>query len=313
MKIVVTGALGHIGSRLIRDMPAFFPGVEIIMLDNMMTQRYCSLFNLPKEGNYRFIEADVRAVDLQPIFSGADTVVHLAALTDASRSFDQPEEMEMINFAATKRVAEACAQEGVALIHASSTSIYGTHKDQIDEACGMEDINPQSPYAETKLKEELFVADLCKNGELEAMTFRFGTIFGKSQGMRFHTAVNKFCWQAVMRQPLTVWETAYHQRRPYLDLGDAVRAISFIIKNNLFDGKVYNAVTVNATVCEVIDQIRLLIPEVTVTFVESRIMNQLSYMVLNTRLLKSGFQMQGDLGDSVASTVNLIKNAKQGC
>ena len=36
-KIVVTGALGHIGSRLIRALPERFPGVEIIMLDNMAT------------------------------------------------------------------------------------------------------------------------------------------------------------------------------------------------------------------------------------------------------------------------------------
>ena len=34
--------------------------------------------------------------------------------------------------------------------------------------------------------------------------------------MRFHTAVNKSCWQAVMGQPLTVWETAYGQKRTYL-------------------------------------------------------------------------------------------------
>ena len=57
MKIVVAGALGHIGSRLVRDLPFSFPGSEIVMVDNMMTQRYCSLFNLPKEGSYRFIEA----------------------------------------------------------------------------------------------------------------------------------------------------------------------------------------------------------------------------------------------------------------
>ncbi|MCP4185049.1 MAG: SDR family NAD-dependent epimerase/dehydratase, partial [Hyphomicrobiales bacterium] len=49
MKIVVTGALGHIGSRLARQIPATFPGAEIVLIDNMATQRYCSLFNLPDE------------------------------------------------------------------------------------------------------------------------------------------------------------------------------------------------------------------------------------------------------------------------
>ena len=63
MKLVVTGALGHIGSALIRQLPLHFPGAEIVMLDNMMTQRYGSLFNLPAVGRYQFVEADVRSAE----------------------------------------------------------------------------------------------------------------------------------------------------------------------------------------------------------------------------------------------------------
>ena len=87
MKIVVTGALGHIGSALIRQLPLHFPDAEIVMVDNMMTQRYASLFDLPAVGRYQFIEADVRSVDLRPLIEGAHVVVHLAAITDAAGSF----------------------------------------------------------------------------------------------------------------------------------------------------------------------------------------------------------------------------------
>ncbi len=309
MKIIVTGALGHIGSRMIRELPNHFDDVEIVMIDNMKTQRYASLFNLPDTARYHFIEGDVTSMELGSLFSGADVVVHLAALTDAAASFDQPEEMERVNFTATRRVAEACADTGTPMIHASSTSVYGTSKDTVDETCGDEDIKPQSPYAEAKRNEEILIADMCKSSELHAMSFRFGTIFGTSPGMRFHTAVNKFCWQSVMGQPLTVWKTAYEQKRPYLDLGDAVRAVAFVIENRLFDGQVYNVVTVNATVHEVVDQIRLLVPATTVALVDSKIMNQLSYRVLNTRLNAQGFEMKGDLGIAVAETLESLKNA----
>ena len=54
MKIVITGAVGHIGSFLIRDLAIHFPGVNIVMIDNMMTQRFSSLFNLPKTDKFRF-------------------------------------------------------------------------------------------------------------------------------------------------------------------------------------------------------------------------------------------------------------------
>ena len=64
MKIVVTGALGHIGSRLIRDLPKHFPDCEIIMVDNIMTQRFSSLFNLPALGNYKFVEDDITQINL---------------------------------------------------------------------------------------------------------------------------------------------------------------------------------------------------------------------------------------------------------
>ena len=55
MKIIVTGAIGHIGSYIIRDLGVFFPKSEILMIDNMMTQRFPSLFNLPSSANYTFI------------------------------------------------------------------------------------------------------------------------------------------------------------------------------------------------------------------------------------------------------------------
>ena len=83
-KIVIAGALGHIGSKVIHRMPELFPGSQIVMIDNMLTQRYCSLFNLPEQGNYKFIEADVLDLNLVDIFKNADVVMQFAAITDAA-------------------------------------------------------------------------------------------------------------------------------------------------------------------------------------------------------------------------------------
>lgn len=308
MKAVVTGGLGHIGSRLIRELPGFFPSIEITIIDNLATQRYVSLFDLPSAGTYQFVEDDVTKIDLKPIFTGADVIIHLAALTDPGASFDHPEAMELVNFAATKCVAEACAAVGVPLIHASSTSVYGTNNATVDEDCRPEDISPQSPYAEIKRKEELLVESMCRSGGLKAMSFRFGTIFGVSPGMRFHTAVNKFCWQAAMGRPLTIWKTAYEQKRPYLDLSDATRAIAFVIQNRLFDGCIYNAVSINESVAGVVDSIRDHIPDISIAMVENRIMNTLSYDVLNTRFDQHGFFFTGNLAIAVKSTLDLLGN-----
>jgi UDP-glucose 4-epimerase len=308
VKIVVTGPLGHIGSALIRALPDHFAGAEIVLVDNMATQRYASLFNLPSAGRYSFHEADVREIDLRPLFAGAHTVVHLAATTDAAGSVQNAAATEANNYNATAKVAAACAETGGRLIHVSSTSVYGTQDETVSEDCAPEALKPQSPYAESKLKEENLVRSLHNSG-LNAIVCRFGTIFGSSPGMRFHTAVNKFCWQAVMRQPLTVWRTAYNQKRPYLDLTDAIRAIAFIIGGELFDGRVYNVLTLNATVRDIVETIGKFLPDVATTFIDSPIMNQLSYEVSSERFADQGFAFAGDLQRGIESTISLLHAA----
>lgn len=309
MKIIVTGAIGHIGSYLIRDLVVQFPGAEIVMIDNMLTQRFPSLFNLPVIGNYRFIEADVTRIDLVPLLSDAHVLIHLAAITDAAGSFDKADLLEANNYQATMRVAEACAQTGTRLIALSSTSVYGTQKEVVAEDCTPEELKPQSPYAMTKLKEEQLLTRLCAEGSLKAISCRFGTIFGISPGMRFHTAVNKFCWQAAMGLPITVWSTAYDQKRPYLDLVDAARAIAFIIRKDIFDGCIYNVLTHNATVHEVVDNIREFVPNLKVDFVDSKIMNQLSYEVSCERFKSKGFIFAGNLQRAIGETIGLLRQA----
>jgi UDP-glucose 4-epimerase len=305
MKIAVTGALGHIGSHVVRDLPLRLPVTELVMIDNLMTNRVCSLFNLPSIGRYRFIEADVSKADLRPVFAGAHVVVHLAAITDAAGTLDKAELVEANNYQGTRKVAEACIETGAPLITLSSTSVYGTQKTEVAEDCPPEDLKPQSPYAATKIAEEVLVRDLAARG-LRAVIFRFGTIFGVSPGMRFHTSVNKFCWQAVMGQPLTVWRTAYDQKRPYLDLSDAGRAFAFAISENLFDGDIYNVLTFNATVRQLVDTIRSFVPALRLTTVDSPLMNQFSYEVSSAKLRGKGFAFCGDLRRGIGDTISLL-------
>ena len=64
MKIVILGALGHIGSSLIRVIPSLIDTTEIILVDNFRTQRYCSLFDLDKSLSYQFYNRDIVSDDM---------------------------------------------------------------------------------------------------------------------------------------------------------------------------------------------------------------------------------------------------------
>jgi len=305
MKIIVTGACGHIGSKLIRTLPRKIPNCKIVMIDNLMTQRYCSLFNLPSKGNYEFIEGDITKINLEKILNHCSHVIHLAAITDAASSFGKEKEVYKNNYEGTKRLSILCKKKKIKFLLISSTSVYGTQKNLISEDCSDNDLKPQSPYAYCKLKEEKLIQHQIQNG-LKASIFRFGTIFGVSPGIRFHTAVNKFCWQAAHGEAVTVWKTAYYQKRPYLALEDAIRAIIYFIKSDKTKGEIYNVLTCNKSVFEIIKFIKKYQKKAKIKFVSNRIMNQLSYEVSNHKIEKTGFKFSGNMKQEIKKTLNSI-------
>ena len=310
MKLLITGPLGHIGSKFIHSIK---PGEydQVILLDNLLTQRYCSLFNLPKGVPFQFVEADVCTADLEALFKGVDVVIHFAAITDAANSFDNADKVEQVNFEGTERVARACVANDCRMFFFSTTSVYGTQETLVDENCSAEELKPQSPYAASKLKAEQLLQELGQSEGLKFVACRFGTIFGTSIGMRFHTAINKFCWQACVGQPITVWRTALNQKRPYLDLSDAIRAIDFIIKTDRFDGQVYNVLTDNTTVGEIVNTIQMHVPDARLEYVDARVMNQLSYEVSSEKFKSLGFEFNGSVAQGIQETIELIRGVRQ--
>ncbi len=267
MRIVVTGALGHIGSALIRYLPLELPGVDIVMIDNLRTQRYCSLFNLV--GNYSFIEADARTA----VIPDCDVVVHLAALTEPHADLDWT-----YNLWLTRNVVRQAER----IIFPSTASVLLKPF-------------PHTAYAGMKAKEEAIVREVRHHTIL-----RLGNIFGPSPGMRFHTVVSKFCWQAAIGQSLSIWRTALEQRRPYLDLIDVCRAICFVIRDKVYG--VYNLVTETKTASDVVAAIEKSIP-VRLNVIEREGDGASQDMKSNLK----GFEYTGSLQRGIDATLDLIR------
>ena len=304
MNLLITGGLGHIGSSLIRDLE-LPQNSNIFICDSLLTQRYSSLFAISKNRNLRFFEMKSQEITSKFLADhDISSVVHLAAITDAAGSFGREEELFKNNFGGTQHLINSCGEMNIPLIFPSTTSVYGSNEDLVTE----ESItNPQSPYAECKLQEEESLLSASKQG-LRFVILRFGTIHGVSQGMRFHTAVNKFCFQAVLGEPITVWKTALNQKRPYLALSDANRAIRYALDLDLFDGQKYNVLTANHSVSEIISEIeQILKNDLRIDLVETRIMNQLSYEVSNEKFRKLGFTFKGSLRSDLTETVDLLR------
>lgn len=300
-KVLITGACGHIGSRLLMDLGQNY---DLILLDNLSTQRYASLFGLGDDA--RFILGDVCQPDWKTWLKGVYAVVHLAAATDAAESHKDEEKYMTTNYVATQRLADACAEMGVKLFFPSTTSVYGSQDSVVDETCT--ELKPQSPYAESKLAAEEYIRGI---KGLQYVIARFGTIYGWSMGMRFHTAVNLFLWQAITNQPITIWKTAMDQKRPYLYLGDACRFIEHCLQTKFWNGETYNVVTGNHTPAEILKVLEKELGKLNIKQVDSPIMNQLSYEVTGDKAASFGFVPYGELRVGIEETLFRLWHTNQ--
>lgn len=306
MKLLITGACGHIGSFIIDQVNKIKKIKEVLLIDNFNSHRYSTLFNLNKNRKFSFYNLDLSRFSLEK-FKKVDYVIHCASMTNAQGSFSVKNEMFRNNISCMKNVLNYCIKNKSKLIHISSTSVYGKQVKIVNED-DQSLLKPQSPYAEIKLLEEKM---LNKNKKkINFMTFRFGTIAGVSKGMRFHTAINKFCFNAALNEKIHIYKTAYKQYRPYLSLKDAFKVFKFCIDKNIFNNQVYNALSGNFTVKEIIQMIKKYKKKTSIKFVKTEIMNQLSYHVDNKKLNNLGLRLSSPIEKDIKDTIRLLSGLK---
>lgn len=301
MNVLITGGAGYIGSQLIRDAAHIFEKVTI--LDNMSRECYHSLMDLPSTCEYELIQGDIRDPKVvEKAVEYADTVVHLAALTNAPESFERRDETREINYEGSLNILESCIKYNVGkLIYASTTSVYGQTQGTVDET---HTCNPVSPYALYKLQAEQDILLRARKNEINAVALRLATVYGYSPGIRFHTVLNKFVFSACTGMPLTIYGTG-EQKRPFLHVKDASRALLFCVEKEL-GNDVYNVVGSNASVNEIVECIQKKYPDVKAIHVEREILNQISYSVDASKIEKRGFKPEYSITTEIEELMMLF-------
>ena len=305
MKILITGCLGHIGTYVLENIEKLGKFSKIILVDDLKRNKINNLLFIKNNLiNSKFIDTDLSKTNSYKKIDNADLVLHFASMTDAEGSIKLRKEIYRNNLKVFDNILLYMKKnKNAKLIHISSTSVYGKSSGLVDES----EINllPQTPYAEIKLIEEKLIRN--KLPSKRYVTLRFGTIAGLSRGIRFHTAVNKFCLNAILKLPIPVWKNAYNQFRPYLSLSDALRSMNFIIKKNLFDGLIYNVLSNNFRVRDILAIIKKKQP-IHLNFINSKIINQNSYKVSNKSFKKKGFRFKVTLNQEILITLKKLYN-----
>ena len=303
MKILITGGLGHIGSYLLENIGKIKFIKKIYIIDNLSTNRYCSLFNLPKTNKkIYFYQNDLSLKNALKNFKKVDVVLNLASLTDAEDSLKIKNKIYRNNLGIFDNILRYCKKNSSKLIHISSTSVYGEQRGLVDENC--KKLKPKSPYAEIKVKEE----NILKKNKIRFVSYRFGTISGVSKGMRFHTAINKFCLYSVLGKPLPIWKSMMNKPRPYLSLRDAFKVIKFTIENNFFNNETFNILSENLTLKKIIGYFKKYKKTIKIKYEKSKLVNQYSYRVSNEKFTRKALLLKSNIYHDIKFTLKMFRN-----
>jgi UDP-N-acetylglucosamine 4-epimerase len=180
-KILVTGGAGFIGSNLCEHLVK--TGHEVICLDNFSTGHMSNIQDLlDNHGDkFKLIEGDIRNFETcLRASSGIDAILHEAALGSIPRSINDPITTNEVNIGGFLNMLVAARDLKVKrFVFAASSSTYGDNKDlpKIEENIG----KPMSPYALTKLVDELYADVFAKTYNMEYIGLRYFNVFGRRQ------------------------------------------------------------------------------------------------------------------------------------
>lgn len=187
MRVLVTGAVGFIGSNLVEAL--LQRGDEVVGFDNFdpyydperKRRTAAELASRPDGKRFTLIEADLRdatAVTEAIAAHRPDAVAHLAGLAGVRASIGQALVYEAVNVLGSLHLLEACRTHGVErFVFASTSSVYGNTKtipfvetDPCDR--------PLAPYPATKRSVELQGHSYHNLHGLQFTALRFFTVYG---------------------------------------------------------------------------------------------------------------------------------------
>ncbi len=178
-KVLVTGGAGFIGSNLCESL--LEAGAHVVCLDNLSTGKVDNIQDFLNDNKFVFIEGDI--CDLQTCeksTSNVDYVLHHAALGSVSRSIVDPIQTNQANVNGFLNMLTASRNNKIhRFIFASSSSVYGDSKilPKVETKIG----DTISPYASTKLMNELYANNFSQHYNLDFIGFRYFNVFGKKQ------------------------------------------------------------------------------------------------------------------------------------
>ena len=275
---LVTGGAGFIGSHLVEHL--LRAGQDVVTLDNFATGHRRNLEEVEAavgpdaRDRHRFIEGDIRdPAACREACAGVTYVLHQAALGSVPRSIEHPADSHASNVTGFLNMLVAARDAGVQrFVYASSSSVYGDHPGlpKVEAETG----EVLSPYAATKLANEIYARVFLRSYGLDTVGLRYFNVFGPRQDPNGPYAAVIPKWVEALLRHDTVWINGDGETtRDFCYVANAVQANlrAAIAADDAVAGEVFNvAVHDQTSLNELFSTLRSLLTATDSTIAQSQ-------------------------------------------
>jgi UDP-N-acetylglucosamine/UDP-N-acetyl-alpha-D-glucosaminouronate 4-epimerase len=178
---LVTGGAGFIGSNLVSYLLKY-GAKKVRVLDDLSTGFAKNLIEFENNPHFEFMEGDIRDLEIcKKAMEGIDYVSHQAALGSVPRSIDDPITSNEVNVSGFLNMLLAQKESPTVkrMVYAASSSTYGDSEElpKKEDRIG----RPLSPYAVTKLVNELYADVFYRTYGTKTIGLRYFNVFGPKQ------------------------------------------------------------------------------------------------------------------------------------
>lgn len=240
-KILVTGGAGFIGSNLCETLLEL--GAFVTCLDNFSTGKRENIEVFISHPNFSLIEGDIRDLGIcKTACTKQDFVLHEAALGSVPRSLNDPIVSNEVNVGGFLNMLVAARDEGIKrFVYAASSSTYGDSKalPKVEDKIG----KPLSPYAVTKLVNELYADVFKKSYDFDTIGLRYFNVFGRKQDPNgaYAAVIPKFVIQLMNHESPTInGKGDFSRDFTYIDNVILMNLLALTTDNPKAQNQIYN-------------------------------------------------------------------------
>ena len=291
-KIVITGALGYIGTELCKLYSGFSWKYEVVAIDNrFISERVNEL----KRRKIKFVQADILNLDqIKTYIRDAEVVHHLAGITDVAyvkknSNPDQDEKIKKVAIDGTANILNSMNDNATIVFPSTHVVFEGLKKPKknVDEN---EKTSSFLAYSSSKVVNE---NQIINSGKKYAI-FRLGSVYGFSTDtMRINIMPNLFSKIASQDGVIKLFGGGV-QYKSLVPLIDVARCFKFVEENKKFNDGIYNLTKENTTVKEVALICKKINPKIKIVETNDEVPNK-GYTLSNKKLLNTGFEFVNNL------------------